>query len=167
MRTFLWLFFMEMLSRLSRPPAFNHQLVRAEVYRIRGLKSAARRRAEAVGHDNGRHHALSDYLDIFSRIHKNGKGRKGNGKLWCVLEKRCLYLCLAHRNEAIELLGWSETKFGMVYLFHLLLNLNYVGKRHTKSHTLCRRCGRRAFHIQKSTCGSCGYPSSKIRKCKA
>ncbi|KAH7049971.1 ribosomal protein L37e-domain-containing protein [Linnemannia elongata] len=26
------------------------------------------------------------------------------------------------------------------------------GKRHTKSHTLCRRCGRRSFHNQKKTC---------------
>ncbi|KAL1968029.1 hypothetical protein VTN77DRAFT_2158 [Rasamsonia byssochlamydoides] len=38
------------------------------------------------------------------------------------------------------------------------------GKRHNKTHTLCRRCGRRAFHIQKSTCGSCGYPAAKTRK---
>lgn len=34
-----------------------------------------------------------------------------------------------------------------------------------KSHTLCRRCGRRSFHIQKSTCSSCGYPAAKVRKC--
>lgn len=92
------------------------------------------------------------------------------------------------------------------------------GLRHTKTHTLCRRCGRRSFHIQKvrslqpsasamlpllpigclmalsncgrratccaapaqqpalmlalmlavmqSTCGSCGYPAAKIRKCE-
>ncbi|OJJ43463.1 hypothetical protein ASPZODRAFT_103491 [Penicilliopsis zonata CBS 506.65] len=38
------------------------------------------------------------------------------------------------------------------------------GKRHNKSHTLCRRCGRRSFHIQKSTCASCGYPAAKTRK---
>ncbi|KAK9483346.1 ribosomal protein L37e-domain-containing protein [Lipomyces starkeyi] len=38
------------------------------------------------------------------------------------------------------------------------------GKRHNKSHTLCRRCGRRAYHIQKSTCASCGYPAAKVRK---
>ncbi|KAA8909339.1 ribosomal protein L37e-domain-containing protein [Sphaerosporella brunnea] len=38
------------------------------------------------------------------------------------------------------------------------------GKRHNKSHTLCRRCGRRSFHIQKSTCSSCGYPAAKTRK---
>ncbi|KAJ8094850.1 60S ribosomal protein L37B [Marasmius tenuissimus] len=37
------------------------------------------------------------------------------------------------------------------------------GKRHTKSHTLCRRCGNRAFHRQHKTCAQCGYPSAKIR----
>ncbi|KAJ5538294.1 hypothetical protein N7504_004552 [Penicillium tannophilum] len=38
------------------------------------------------------------------------------------------------------------------------------GKRHNKTHTLCRRCGQRSFHIQKSTCANCGYPSAKTRK---
>mmetsp|Transcript_27497 Transcript_27497/g.64489 ORF Transcript_27497/g.64489 Transcript_27497/m.64489 type:complete len:90 (+) Transcript_27497:117-386(+) len=38
------------------------------------------------------------------------------------------------------------------------------GKRHNKSHTLCRRCGKISYHIQKSTCSSCGYPSKKMRK---
>ncbi|KAM0750724.1 hypothetical protein T439DRAFT_325780 [Meredithblackwellia eburnea MCA 4105] len=37
------------------------------------------------------------------------------------------------------------------------------GKRHTKSHTLCRRCGRRSLHKQHKTCASCGYPAAKIR----
>ncbi|AOW04808.1 60S ribosomal protein L37 [Yarrowia lipolytica] len=37
------------------------------------------------------------------------------------------------------------------------------GKKHTKSHTLCTRCGKRSFHCQKKTCASCGYPSAKIR----
>lgn len=41
-----------------------------------------------------------------------------------------------------------------------------VGKRRNKTHTLCRRCGRRSFHIQKTTCSSCGYPAARIRKCK-
>ncbi|XP_077981103.1 large ribosomal subunit protein eL37A-like [Glandiceps talaboti] len=36
------------------------------------------------------------------------------------------------------------------------------GKRHNKTHTECRRCGRK-YHIQKKRCGSCGYPSSRIR----
>ncbi|URE20804.1 hypothetical protein MUK42_11379 [Musa troglodytarum] len=38
------------------------------------------------------------------------------------------------------------------------------GKRRNKTHTLCVRCGRRSFHLQKSRCGACGYPSSRIRK---
>ncbi|KJE96812.1 ribosomal protein rpl37 [Capsaspora owczarzaki ATCC 30864] len=38
------------------------------------------------------------------------------------------------------------------------------GERHTKTHTLCRRCDRRAFHMQKQTCGACGYPSPRLRK---
>ncbi|MBW0489473.1 hypothetical protein O181_029188 [Austropuccinia psidii MF-1] len=37
------------------------------------------------------------------------------------------------------------------------------GKRHSKTHTLCRRCGKRAFHKQKKTCAACGYPSAKTR----
>ncbi|CAM9863517.1 unnamed protein product, partial [Ascophyllum nodosum] len=38
------------------------------------------------------------------------------------------------------------------------------GKRHTKTHTTCRRCGRTSFHKQKSTCASCGYPAAKMRR---
>mmetsp|Transcript_23908 Transcript_23908/g.26536 ORF Transcript_23908/g.26536 Transcript_23908/m.26536 type:complete len:90 (-) Transcript_23908:53-322(-) len=38
------------------------------------------------------------------------------------------------------------------------------GKRHNKSHTLCRRCGKSSYHIQKSQCASCGYPAAKMRK---
>ncbi|ORX82585.1 hypothetical protein BCR32DRAFT_231835 [Anaeromyces robustus] len=38
------------------------------------------------------------------------------------------------------------------------------GERHTKTHTLCPRCGRRSFHNQKKTCGQCGYPAAKTRK---
>mmetsp|Transcript_760 Transcript_760/g.2327 ORF Transcript_760/g.2327 Transcript_760/m.2327 type:complete len:97 (+) Transcript_760:77-367(+) len=38
------------------------------------------------------------------------------------------------------------------------------GKRRNKTHTLCRRCGSRSYHIQKSTCSSCGYPAARIRK---
>merc|ERR1712212_715896 len=36
------------------------------------------------------------------------------------------------------------------------------GKRHNKSHTLCR-CGRSSFHIQKHKCSQCGYPAAKMR----
>nr|XP_033816575.1 60S ribosomal protein L37-like [Geotrypetes seraphini] len=41
------------------------------------------------------------------------------------------------------------------------------GKRHNKTHTLCRRCGSNAYHLQKSTCGKCGYPAKRKRKYKA
>jgi large subunit ribosomal protein L37e len=38
------------------------------------------------------------------------------------------------------------------------------GMRNNKTHTLCRRCGRSTYHIQKKRCSACGFPSSKIRK---
>merc|ERR1712170_263476 len=37
------------------------------------------------------------------------------------------------------------------------------GKRHNKTHTLCRRCGKSSYHIQKKTCAQCGYPGAKMR----
>ncbi|KAI5124235.1 hypothetical protein M0805_005084 [Coniferiporia weirii] len=52
--------------------------------------------------------------------------------------------------------GWGEDEVdGM--------GTSSFGKRHTKSHTLCRRCGNRAFHRQHKTCAQCGYPSAKLR----
>eukprot|EP00697_Spironema_sp_BW2_P011251 gnl/Spiro4/26876_TR13366_c0_g2_i1.p2 gnl/Spiro4/26876_TR13366_c0_g2~~gnl/Spiro4/26876_TR13366_c0_g2_i1.p2 ORF type:complete len:101 (-),score=37.78 gnl/Spiro4/26876_TR13366_c0_g2_i1:103-405(-) len=39
-----------------------------------------------------------------------------------------------------------------------------LGRRHSKTHTLCVRCGRRSFHKQKATCASCAYPATKMRK---
>merc|ERR1712050_552551 len=38
------------------------------------------------------------------------------------------------------------------------------GKRHNKTHTICRRCGRSTYHIQKKRCASCGYPNPKKRQ---
>merc|ERR1712177_80671 len=38
------------------------------------------------------------------------------------------------------------------------------GKRHNKTHTSCRRCGKVSYHIQKKTCASCGYPAKKMRQ---
>ena len=38
------------------------------------------------------------------------------------------------------------------------------GPRHLKTHTFCRRCGRRAFHRQNKVCGACGFPHKKMRK---
>nr|AGH70181.1 60S ribosomal protein L37 [Placozoa sp. H4] len=37
------------------------------------------------------------------------------------------------------------------------------GKRTSKTHTLCRRCGRRSYHIQKHACAQCAYPSARTR----
>uniref|UniRef100_A0A8C0M2V1 60S ribosomal protein L37 n=2 Tax=Canis lupus familiaris TaxID=9615 RepID=A0A8C0M2V1_CANLF len=38
------------------------------------------------------------------------------------------------------------------------------GKRRNKRYTLCHRCGSKAYHLQKSTCGKCGYPAKRKRK---
>ena len=37
------------------------------------------------------------------------------------------------------------------------------GKKHNKTHTLCRRCGRSSYHIQKKVCAMCGYPAKRKR----
>ncbi|KAL8472117.1 hypothetical protein ACS0TY_029370 [Phlomoides rotata] len=37
------------------------------------------------------------------------------------------------------------------------------GKRRSKTHTLCVRCGRRSFHLQKSRCSACAYPAARKR----
>lgn len=36
------------------------------------------------------------------------------------------------------------------------------GKRRNKTHTLCCRCGRSSYHIEKSKCAQCVYPSKKL-----
>ncbi|GAB2233460.1 hypothetical protein Droror1_Dr00002683 [Drosera rotundifolia] len=38
------------------------------------------------------------------------------------------------------------------------------GKRRNKTHTLCIRCGRRSFHLQKSRCSACAFPAARKRK---
>lgn len=37
------------------------------------------------------------------------------------------------------------------------------GGRRNKSHTVCRRCGCRSYHIQKGKCASCGFPDAHMR----
>ncbi|KAH0505538.1 60S ribosomal protein L37 [Microtus ochrogaster] len=37
-------------------------------------------------------------------------------------------------------------------------------KHRNKTHTLCHRCGSKAYHLQKSTCGKCSYPAKRKRK---
>lgn len=49
---------------------------------------------------------------------------------------------------------------GLQFFMLLLLLL------HEDPLQFCIRCGRRSFHLQKSTCSSCGYPAARIRKCK-
>uniref|UniRef100_A0A7R9Z9A9 Ribosomal protein L37 n=1 Tax=Pseudictyota dubia TaxID=2749911 RepID=A0A7R9Z9A9_9STRA len=38
------------------------------------------------------------------------------------------------------------------------------GKRHNKTHVMCRRCGKSSYHVQKSTCASCGFPAAQMRR---
>eukprot|EP00178_Gracilaria_changii_P017173 TRINITY_DN49095_c0_g1_i1.p1 TRINITY_DN49095_c0_g1~~TRINITY_DN49095_c0_g1_i1.p1 ORF type:complete len:106 (-),score=8.45 TRINITY_DN49095_c0_g1_i1:2-319(-) len=38
-----------------------------------------------------------------------------------------------------------------------------AGRRHKRNHTLCKRCGKHAYHNQKHQCASCGYPEARIR----
>jgi large subunit ribosomal protein L37e len=35
------------------------------------------------------------------------------------------------------------------------------GKRRGKTHIICRRCGKRAFHASKKVCSACGFGKSK------
>jgi large subunit ribosomal protein L37e len=38
------------------------------------------------------------------------------------------------------------------------------GKRHDKTHTACRRCGRITFHYQDKKCSACAYPAKKTSR---
>ncbi|MFX1465470.1 MAG: 50S ribosomal protein L37e [Promethearchaeota archaeon] len=35
------------------------------------------------------------------------------------------------------------------------------GKKNRKVHIMCRRCGRRSYHIRKKQCSACGFGRSK------
>ncbi|MFX0196240.1 MAG: 50S ribosomal protein L37e [Candidatus Hodarchaeota archaeon] len=35
------------------------------------------------------------------------------------------------------------------------------GKKQTKTHIRCRRCGRRAYHVRKKQCAACGFGRTK------
>lgn len=50
-----------------------------------------------------------------------------------------------------------------MFLLTVTKGTTSFGKRHTKTHTICRRCNKRCFHRQKKECASCGYPAAKIR----
>jgi large subunit ribosomal protein L37e len=41
------------------------------------------------------------------------------------------------------------------------------GKKNKKVHIICRRCGRRSYHIREKQCSACGFGKSpRIRKYK-
>jgi len=53
---------------------------------------------------------------------------------------------------------WIATPWTLLTVF-IAKGTSSFGKRHNKSHTLCRRCGSRSLHIQKHTCSNCGKRS--------
>ncbi|WP_287582779.1 50S ribosomal protein L37e [Candidatus Borrarchaeum sp.] len=36
-----------------------------------------------------------------------------------------------------------------------------LGKKNRKVHIMCRRCGRRSYHVRKKQCAACGFGRSK------
>ncbi|XP_043840576.1 60S ribosomal protein L37-like [Dromiciops gliroides] len=46
----------------------------------------------------------------------------------------------------------------------MMKGLSLFGKCWNKMHTLCRRCGSKAYHLHKSTCGKFWYPAKRKRK---
>lgn len=38
------------------------------------------------------------------------------------------------------------------------------GKNQKKTHVVCRRCGKRAYHVRKKQCASCGFGASAKRR---
>jgi len=39
------------------------------------------------------------------------------------------------------------------------------GKSNKKSHMICRRCGKRSYHMKQSVCSACGFGKSpKLKK---
>ena len=64
-------------------------------------------------------------------------------------------------TKSQKLLKWL---FGLGGRSKMTKGMSLFGKRRNKTHTLCRRCGSKAYHLQKSTCGKCGYPAKWKRK---
>ncbi|XP_053465078.1 60S ribosomal protein L37-like [Nycticebus coucang] len=46
----------------------------------------------------------------------------------------------------------------------MMKGISWIGKHWNKMHTLCHRCGSKAYHLQKLTRGKCGYPAKCQRK---
>ncbi|XP_059214702.1 60S ribosomal protein L37 [Centropristis striata] len=58
----------------------------------------------------------------------------------------------------------SSGLFSLSHRTKMTKGTSSFGKRRNKTHTLCRRCGSKAYHLQKSSCGKCGYPEKRKRK---
>jgi large subunit ribosomal protein L37e len=40
-----------------------------------------------------------------------------------------------------------------------------MGKKNKKTHTVCRRCGKHAYHLSHRICAACGFgKSSKLKR---
>ncbi|XP_036901427.1 60S ribosomal protein L37-like [Sturnira hondurensis] len=46
----------------------------------------------------------------------------------------------------------------------MMKGMSLLSKHRSKTHTLCRRYGSKAYHLQKSTCSKCGYSAKQKRK---
>ena len=71
-------------------------------------------------------------------------------------------LCFIERNIVFHVF------FDFTFYFTFICELqtkgtSSFGKRRNKTHTLCRRCGKVAFHIQKKVCAPCGFPQARMR----
>ncbi|XP_037609434.1 60S ribosomal protein L37 [Sebastes umbrosus] len=76
------------------------------------------------------------------------------------------FLCYTGSSSDLISCGASSAS-GLFPLSHrtkMTKGTSSFGKRRNKTHTLCRRCGSKAYHLQKSSCGKCGYPEKRKRK---
>lgn len=82
----------------------------------------------------------------------------------CALAIYYLNICCPYKMRPLL----QDARINKLLILYLLQTkgTQSFGKRHIKTHILCRRCGKRSFHAQKKTCAACGAPSAKIRKCK-
>jgi ribosomal protein L37E len=105
-------------------------------------------------------------------------------KAWHMVSKICCILTLLCREYSFIIFKYFVTWSSRAIICNLFRKRAYksasehayfifqtkgtssFGKRRNKTHTLCRRCGRSSYHIQKSKCAQCGYPSRKLRHCK-
>jgi large subunit ribosomal protein L37e len=95
-----------------------------------------------------------------------------------IIGSRCIRWNACHRTAArIDLLDFdcrhssrlpfdilSDNLFCFSSLILQTKGTTSFGKRHSKTHTSCRRCGKVSYHIQKARCASCGYPATKMKQ---